>query len=179
MSSNLLTVNHHDTDSIAFVLGYVNPVNITLMQEAYNLYRSLYENDESLDSKIGYLMAKADSCDRSFVSLNINTIFKEVYINRLIKLGLEIDWDITIHDLVVLLRDIETLRVNDDVIDILREVSNQDCELYSLFHKIGLSSVDLIEFIKSSDDFIDSLYSENFDLIHVDTTEPLDLPEVG
>ena len=179
MLNETLQIKDYTDDTIATLLGYTNPINLSMYVEAYNTYRSLYVNDEELDMKLNYLLSKLENCDNSFIAININTIFKEVYITKLYKLGITVDWDITIRDLIVLLLDIESIRVNDDVLDILREVTPVDCELIDLFHKLDLESFRLLDMIKSYSAFIDNLYKDNFDSIYTDTSEPLELPEVS
>lgn len=147
-----------DNHILTFVLESVNPINKNIYIEAYNTL-SIDSNLLDLDEKLIYLMNKTESVDVSYIPIGINTIFLEVFRNVFSKLGVFVNWDISLRDSVALYDLLVEIKNHVNIVDILRVVSISDFDLYSITDKLDLEVINILEYIKDYTMFKESLYA--------------------
>ncbi len=147
-----------DNHILKFVVDSVNPINKNVYIEAYT---SLSRDNNSLDidDKLLYLMNKIESVDITYIPIGINTIFLETFRNVFNKLGVSVRWDITLRDSLSLYELLIEVRDHDNIVDLLRDISLDNFDLFIVTNKLDLDVISLFEYIMDYSNYRDSLYS--------------------
>lgn len=155
IDSTMILDSHH----LEFVKSYVNPINQQLYIESYTALSSAGRLDE-LDNKLSYLQSKLEAVDSSYIPLGINTIFKEVFRNSLNLKGVYTISDIELNTMLSLWDLLIEVEFHDNIADILRDTARSDFDIINVLYKLDLDIVNILEYIKDYELFIDRLYGK-------------------
>ncbi len=169
-------MNNEMNDELVFVLNSTNNTMAEVYKKIYEI--SMERRSSFIDDRIKALMSGVDGYDSSFISIHINTIFKEYIRKELEKKSLMTSSDVSLLELLSIHDKIEEISYNPDLVSCLRDITRDSCDLFTVANMLGVDISTEILMIEDYSGYIGNLYIDNAESIYRDPLEPLEVPTV-